>query len=90
MKTNRPSALTRGRITPQGPSGGDVERGKGRRTSYPSRVKVVDRDTVLELLSQLRDFLESCAEEVNDRVVTVPSEQPELPYEDAPWPSDDE
>lgn len=40
-----------------------------------SRVKVVDRDTALELLSQLRDFLESCAEEVNDRAVSIPSQQ---------------
>jgi len=65
-------------------SGGDAERVKDTSRSAPIRIKVVDRDTVVELLSQLRDFLDTVLEEVNDRAeeASPPGEQETLTWHD--------
>lgn len=47
----------------------------GRRTAALPGCKVVDRDTVVEAFSQLRDELDRLLERVNDLVVTIPSLQ---------------
>lgn len=65
--------LTKSHKRPAGAErGATAERGKMRVAVLPTGVKVVDRDTVLEVLSQLRDLVESYAEEVNDRAVVTP------------------
>lgn len=56
-------------------AGRDAERGKTRRTAALPGSKVVDRDSVVEAFSQLRDELDRQLERVNDLVVTIPSLQ---------------
>jgi len=53
------------------------------RAPLPSEPKVVDRDAVVELASQLRDFLDGIIEEINDLARTIPSlQQAELKWHD--------
>lgn len=95
MRRRLTMALTKSHKVTAGPERGATQ-SEGKRVAIrTTSVKVVDRDTVVEIFSQLRDLLDAYLEEVNDRVVTVPSKAPldrqeEMPYDDVPWPSDEE
>jgi len=76
MRTNRPSPLTRRRLRREGSRAGATQsEALGRRTTASPGQKVVDRDALLETLTQLRDILDDYIERVNDLVVTIPSLQ---------------
>jgi len=77
MRTTRPSPLTKRILRREDQRSREVrERAEqAPRAPLTPGTKVVDRDTVVELLTQLRDFLDSCSEQVNDLARITPSLQ---------------
>jgi len=79
MKTKRPSPLTQRMIRREGQGSREMreQAEQAPRAPLPPVSKVVYRDTVLELCTQLRDFLDGIVEQVNDLARTIPSLQQE-------------
>lgn len=83
MRTHRrmlTQPLTRGRLRGAGSRAGatqsEAQKVAGIQRPQPRMTKVIDRDAVLDLLSQLRDRLDQVSEQVNDLAVIFPSLQP--------------
>jgi len=83
MKSTRPSPLTRRMIRRETQGSREVreQAEQAPRAPLPPETKVVDRDSALELLTQLRDFLDGIIGEVNDLARTIPSQQ----WENLKW-----
>jgi len=78
MKTKRPSPLTQRMIRREGQGSREMreQAEQAPRAPLPPGSKVVDRDTVIGALSQLRDLIDQVSECVNDLAVTFPLQSP--------------
>lgn len=95
MKRRVTVALTLGRKGGEGAERGATQsEARQLSLSSPPGRKVIDRNAIVEALSQLRDTLDRYLEEVNDLAMRNPSmpvaRSYEEEYDEVPWPSDDE